>query len=458
MKVKDKIKSDTQTTSGPAIIGTFTGECADANITNKNGLDITREVFENVFASEEYHTGIELGHYVGFLGHPEDVNCMDFRNACIVMTEGHIDDDGKVYGSFNLIDTPVGRIVKTFIDAGVQWGISIRGAGDIINNSVDPETFVFRGFDLVAFPAYPEAIPTFQAIAASSDTEKQARYKSVCKAVKDNMKDITSAATIDVLKDQFAPQSEEYAALSDRQGEILDECSIDEHDNPTVPPIDTTCDLSADKVEALSMLFADKVAECEALRAEIATLRTQLDSSTVAASRRLRSMKRISASQLSDLESMNDSLTKKVKDAQIKASKQNLKYTSTIDKLQEDNSKQSKVIASLNTRIDETVKENERLKQRASNLEASNSKLQDDIKASQSIIDEYQDSYAAFYAHAIGASLDNVKVTANTRVDELKQMITSSSASNMSTTTVLPQPEDIDIYSDDEGDDVLITM
>lgn len=42
------------------VIGTFEGECADANITNLNGLDITRPVWENVFASEEYAKAIEL--------------------------------------------------------------------------------------------------------------------------------------------------------------------------------------------------------------------------------------------------------------------------------------------------------------------------------------------------------------------------------------------------------------
>ena len=179
------------------IIGTYEGLCADADITNLNGLDITREVWENVFASDEYKTAIERGHYIGFLGHPA---CQDFEHACIVMTEGHIDDDGKVYGSFNLIDTPVGRIVKSFQDAGVTFGISVRGAGDIIDNSVDPDTFVFRGFDLVAFPAYPDAIPEFTPIAASSDVDKQKKYKKVCAAVKANINDIDSISTLNAMQ------------------------------------------------------------------------------------------------------------------------------------------------------------------------------------------------------------------------------------------------------------------
>ena len=182
MAVKDKVKAALGAVKS-SILGTYDGECADAAITNKNGLDITREVWETVFASEDYRQAIDLGWYLGFLGHPEDPNCMEFEHACIVMTEGHIDEKGKVFGKFNLIDTPVGRIVKAFQDAGVIFGISVRGAGDIIDNSVDPDSFVFRGFDLVTFPAFPESIPTFTAVAASTDAETRKKYQKVCAAV-----------------------------------------------------------------------------------------------------------------------------------------------------------------------------------------------------------------------------------------------------------------------------------
>ena len=205
------------------VLGTFTGECADSNVTNENGLDIPREVWENVFNSDIYKQGIELGWHIGFLGHPDDPNCMDFQQACIVMTEGHIGDDGKIYGEFNLIDTPVGRIVKTFIDSGVTFGISVRGAGDIIDNSVDPDTFVFRGFDLVTFPAYKEAIPEFKAIAASTDVEDLKRYKRVCAAVEKDLENITSKQAIEVIQEQLPEQSDTYKRLEDRKQEIVGE-------------------------------------------------------------------------------------------------------------------------------------------------------------------------------------------------------------------------------------------
>ena len=52
MKDELKTSSGVNDASKSPIIGTFEGECADANITNLNGLDITREVWDNVFNSD----------------------------------------------------------------------------------------------------------------------------------------------------------------------------------------------------------------------------------------------------------------------------------------------------------------------------------------------------------------------------------------------------------------------
>lgn len=196
------------------ILGTFEGECLDADITNLNGLDIPREVWEYVFNSDDYKKGIEYGWYIGFLGHPEDPNCMDFRNACIVLRECYMDDNGKLHGKFDLIDTPVGQVVLKFIKAGVKFGISVRGAGDIEADTVVPETFVFRGFDLVSFPAFPESIPEFQQIAASTDPVKQKRYQAVCAAVNTALPHIDSVASLNIIRNQFAKQSKEYKNIS----------------------------------------------------------------------------------------------------------------------------------------------------------------------------------------------------------------------------------------------------
>lgn len=434
-----------------SILGTYEGECADANITNLNGLDITVPVWENVFNSDDYAQAIKLGWYIGFLGHPEDPNCMDFEHACIVMTEGHIDPNGKVYGKFNLIDTPVGRIVKAFQDAGVRFGISVRGAGDIENNSVDPDTFVFRGFDLVTFPAYPESIPTFSEIAASSDAQKRLKYKSVCSAVKDNLNKITMSATLDVIKSQFAAQSDEYKAITDRENEIS------EPDN---------LDLSNARIESMTKLYLEAIDANVQLKRDNEVLKRKLSTTQIDCNRKIRSVERIMAAQITNVQKQNSTLTQSCRkhisankrlNLQIKTLKNsNLKYKHKIDANADEVKDKNSVISRLRSELDETVNAASVTESRTSNLDAQNRKLKSKLAAAESLISEYQDAYARLYANAIGVNLDQLSVTASTSVSEMQSLIGGTSTSNMSSVFVEPMP--IEISDGDDADDEIVIM
>ena len=493
----------------PAIIGKFEGECADANITNKNGLDITREVWETVFASEEYKQAIELGWYLGYAGHPQDPSCMDFMNACIVMTDGYIADNGKVYGSFNLIDTPVGRIIKTFIDAGVKFGISVRGAGDIYNNSVDPDTFVFRGFDLVAFPAYPESIPEFTAIAASTDVEKQAKYKAVCAAVRTNLQSITSAESLDVIQAQFAKQSEEYKLIEDKKDE-LKACEASEEPEDEL-------DINAQRIEGMTQLYLDTKAELihanetikqlrnhstkrisrlkkvnASLEEEITSLSDHINILESTSTRKMKSIERITASQMSELSNIQQALeesnakykTVKLANSKIKiesaklveenkklitANKElenknkrlensNLIYKQRIEATANDIQQKDSIISDLQSELSETVTAATDTEVRTSNLDAKIKKLQQDLSAATKLIQEYQDAYAYIYASAIGVRLEDARVTSATTVKELQAIIGSSQVQSRPAITDAEEIVDIDYISDPDNGDDLVTL
>lgn len=445
--MKDKINNH--------IIGHFEGECADSNITNLNGLDITKPVWENVFSSEEFEKGIDMGWYLGFLGHPDDVNCMDFRNACIVMTEGHIDDNGKVYGKFNLIDTPVGRTVKTFIDAGVTFGISVRGAGDIVNNSVDPDTFVFRGFDLVSFPAFPESIPTFTAIAASSDVESQKKYKAICAAVKENLPSIDSCEAIDILQCQFAEQSDEYRALEDRKREIRGSNSTDDD----VSECDDV-DITKDKVESMTKLYLEQVEANNRLKNENQILSSKLASNEIEARRKISSISRITADQIKSATDAKNAAEKRCKQlvaASIRMKEtisqersNNLKYLQKISESKNIVDSKDSLISSLKARLNETVTASANVERRTSNLDEQLKKYKAEIIACKKMLKDYQDAYAELYSQAVGADLQKVKVTASTSVSSLRSAITSSISRKPSS---IREPEEIDVedcYFDDD--------
>lgn len=465
MAVKDKVKSALGAVKS-SILGTYDGECADATITNKNGLDITREVWETVFASEDYRQAIDLGWYIGFLGHPEDPNCMDFEHACIVMTEGHIDDKGKVFGKFNLIDTPVGRIVKAFQDAGVIFGISVRGAGDIIDNSVDPDSFVFRGFDLVTFPAFPESIPTFTSVAASTDAETRKKYQKVCAAVNNNIEGLNDVNTIEVIQAQFAKQSDEYKALEARKQTLIE-------NGETSEEVDIADDLeaiTAQRLEGMTRLYLEAAEANNVLAAENEQLRRQLTADEVTASRKLKSVKRITTDQLSDLQHENDRVeasnqtlvvaNRKLKSELESVTAQNLKYNQKISISASTIKEKDRIISGLQSKLDETVSKVSNAQARTSDLDAKLRKSNSKVLAAQKLLLQYQRAYAQIYANAVGADLTGIDITASTSVEDLQKVISGTSLHSGESAVFASRDqayEEVDIV-DDYDDDGLITI
>ena len=511
---KSKVKSNAgiTDTDESAIIGTYEGEALDSNITNKNGLDITVEVMEAVLESEDYKDGIEHGWFIGFLGHPEDPGCQEFKDGCIVMTDMWINDDNKVHAKFNLLNTPVGRIVKTYIDAGVTFGISIRGAGDIIDNSVDPDTFCFRGFDLVAFPAYPESIPTFSEIAASTDIADRKKYESICAVVKKNLGQISSSSTIDILKSQFAKQSDVYKALEQRE-KSLGKVSAN-----------ITFNMDKQKLESVIHLYLESVEANRRMSNEVDRLRRENSEIRSNFRRKIDSMERITASQIRSMESEIDAVSRESqseimaarRDAQSKVSdankslsslrascddlrKTNSRLKQQVDELKNSNliyrqrieasestlSSKDSTISELRSKLRETVSATTKAESRTSNLDAENEglrreseslkrehdslkreheslkresdSLRREVESCRKMLHEYQDAYATMYAASLGIDPSGISVSDDTSVSEIRNAI--SSATNTSNIGVRPaftgdyeddEDYDFDMYASDE--------
>lgn len=496
---KKQIKSEVSIPS-TSILGTFEGECADANITNLNGLDITREVWETVFSSDDYKQGIDNGWLIGYLGHPEDPGCQEFQNACIVMTEGSIDDAGKIHGKFNLVDTPVGRIVKSFIDAGVKFGISVRGAGDIIDNSVEPDTFVFRGFDLVAYPAYPESIPEF--IAANTNSNKKKDRMKIFAAIKDNADKINNIESIDILQSHVAKQSKEYEILQNRKKELLE---------TTCEECSESLDLSKERIQAVYELYLSSVKENKKLKKELNLAKRSISNIFSENNRKLKAIKSIMSSQLQDVQSnalktqehlnkadkqiranaikirnfeknyilasdvekrmnkhiqankalnrKNIMLSKEVESLKKEISEvndSNLKYKEKVESSVVIESELQTTIANLQTQLDETVIKLREQEDKTSNRDDVNKKLKKEIAASNNLVQEYQKAYADLYANVIGVYLPKVSVTASTDVSELQNIINGSLVSPDMKPTFIDSGIDFDVVDIDDSD--LVTL
>lgn len=448
-----------------AILGKFSGKSCDSNVFNNNDMHLGRELFENVIASDEYKDAIKRGHYIGYLGHPEDPACQEFQNACIVMTDMTIADNGDINADFNLVDTPVGRIVKAFIDAGVKFGISIRGAGDVAGDGeVDPDTFIFRGFDLVAFPAYNDCVPEFQAIAASKDVDKQKKYKKVCAAVQTNLNSITSCEALEVIKDQLVEGSEPYVQVSER----LEELTTPE---VVVEPVEVS--VHNEQVNALVTMYSEALGTIEQLEGENARLEEAVqtvNTSYLEASKKIKSMSRIHASQVASLDDAVTAAEKKAKVSEaryVNASKRiqqltarvndveklNLNYSQKIQSSKSLLSQKDKEIERLNSQLRETVTASRELRTNASNCDARVNELESRVQAAEEMIFAYQQAYANMFANALGKKVSNLSVTASTSPEDLRKSILGST----STANIPVKPDYSDEYFD-EDDDGLVSV
>lgn len=487
---KKSVKAETTAIKNSAVIGTYTGKCCDAAVVNNNDMKLDRALFEKLIDSDEYKDAMEHGYYIGFLGHPEDPNCQDFKNGCIIMKSMEIKSNDEIYGTFDLVNTPVGQIVKTYIDAGVKFGISIRGAGDVdAEGNVDPDTFIFRGFDLVSFPAYNDAVPEFMEIAASSDP----KYKKIKAAIDTNLKYISSSTAIEELQANLNPHSAEYKKLEARKQDIgtpdenCPECSDDELE-----------EITAKKLSCMTDMY---IAECEKnkqLEKALASTRTQLKMVKASYDRKLKSVSRITASQTKLIEdrlkaitasynmavTATNNLKDELRDANAKlerveasknilkkehseaikeldkANKNNLLYQQKIECSSADIEDRDATISDLQEELNKTVVASTAAKRNASNRDEEVKQLKTQLSsamktikdlesrvvASEEMLFDYQREYADFYATALGTSVSGLPVTASTSVHDLKNLIQGAT----NTSNILPMPAYNDIDEEEE--------
>lgn len=146
-----------------SILGTLKGVCADFIVPTRNGRKYTNKLWSKVFNSDLVKEQIENGGIFGEFGHPTDRDETLPEKIAICMPElPKTNKKGQYEATFDILDTPCGRILKTLIDYGYKIGISSRGTGDIVedaqgNEIVDEDTYDFKAFDAVLIPAVKSA-------------------------------------------------------------------------------------------------------------------------------------------------------------------------------------------------------------------------------------------------------------------------------------------------------------
>lgn len=140
------------------ILGRLVGPCADFTIPTRNGRKYNESLWDNVFEDEIVLEKINNKCLFGELGHPLDREEVDPEKIAIALNEKPVKNaNGQLIACFDILNTPSGKILKTLCDYGTTIGISSRGSGDLIEDVVDPNTYMFECFDAVILPAVKAA-------------------------------------------------------------------------------------------------------------------------------------------------------------------------------------------------------------------------------------------------------------------------------------------------------------
>jgi len=133
------------------------GVFMQADQKNRNGRIYPKAVMER--AVDKYMTEqVSKGRAVGELNHPEGptINLDKVSHKIVDLRwEGN-----NIVGKAQILDTPMGQIVKGLMEGGVQLGVSSRGMGSLAQKggvSYVGNDFMLATVDIVQDPSAPDA-------------------------------------------------------------------------------------------------------------------------------------------------------------------------------------------------------------------------------------------------------------------------------------------------------------
>lgn len=129
-----------------------------SNMANRNGRMYPKETMQKEVLRYTKEN-IDKKRAYGELGHPDGPNVNLDRVSHMIV--GLKEDGDNYIGRAKILDTPMGRIVKSLIEEGASLGVSSRGLGSLKEkngiNEVQEDFMLATAADIVADPSAPDA-------------------------------------------------------------------------------------------------------------------------------------------------------------------------------------------------------------------------------------------------------------------------------------------------------------
>ena len=133
------------------------GVFAQADKKNRNGRVYPRPIMENA-VGKYVEEQVSKKRAVGELNHP-DGPTVNLDKVSHLITDLKFEGN-DVVGKAQILDTPMGQIVKGLLEGGVQLGVSTRGMGSLEQRNgamYVKDDFILSTIDIVQDPSAPDA-------------------------------------------------------------------------------------------------------------------------------------------------------------------------------------------------------------------------------------------------------------------------------------------------------------
>jgi hypothetical protein len=151
----------------PGVLAVVEGVFFVADKPSRNGRLYPRELWENALSSPDLKRMLQNRLLFGTVGHVEEQLDDLIREGKVshVVTELKMMQDGRGWGRAEILDTPVGRVLKTLLESGSKLSVSSKAYGEYEGQTsegywkVSPSSFLLERFDFVVDPGFLEAQP-----------------------------------------------------------------------------------------------------------------------------------------------------------------------------------------------------------------------------------------------------------------------------------------------------------
>ena len=144
--------------TSPNVLCTLSGPCMQFGVVNRNNRLYSRKLVEDrILNNPTIKECLKNHSMLGEGGHPENRVDIAYPEVALSVTKLWIPegDGNMLWGNFDILDTPVGRILNTLAQYGTKIGISARAVADSVQKD-GHEVILENSYELITFDAVTE--------------------------------------------------------------------------------------------------------------------------------------------------------------------------------------------------------------------------------------------------------------------------------------------------------------